>query len=264
MFKRQLLSVFISALVLNAPAHANDSKLTVGLGAGLSPDYEGSDEYEAMPIGYFRYEGEHVIVQSSGPGVEVDLFKTRQFDFGPIVRYHGGRDDVDDAVVDRLDDVDSTVDGGLFIGSGIPLSALGMDTDTVITGKVTYLHDLIDNGHGGFQVKGSLGSRVMLDEKTALMPSISTSYASEDYNDSMFSVSAAETARTGLATYNADSGFKDVGASVVGTHQFTNHWSGSVIMNYTRLINDAADSPIVDDRGSANQFFTGASINYSF
>ena len=35
-------------------------------------------------------------------------------------------------------------------------------------------------------------------------------------------------------------------------------------MNYTRLINDAADSPIVDNRGSANQFFTGASINYSF
>jgi MipA family protein len=33
---------------------------------------------------------------------------------------------------------------------------------------------------------------------------------------------------------------------------------------YARLLNDAKDSPIVDDVGDANQFFAGALINYQF
>ena len=139
-----------------------------------------------------------------------------------------------------------------------------MDSGTILTAKLTYLHDVIDNGHGGYQLKGNVGLRTELDPQTFIMPSISTSYASEDYNDSMFSISAAESGLTGLNAYNADSGFKDIGASVIGTRQFNDRWSGTLILSYTKLLEEAADSPIVDVRGSEDQLFSGISINYGF
>jgi MipA family protein len=38
----------------------------------------------------------------------------------------------------------------------------------------------------------------------------------------------------------------------------------AVFGTYARLLGDAADRPIVDDVGDANQFFTDALINYQF
>jgi outer membrane scaffolding protein for murein synthesis (MipA/OmpV family) len=36
--------------------------------------------------------------------------------------------------------------------------------------------------------------------------------------------------------------------------------ASGALANYTRLINDAADSPVVDDVGDENQFFAGALV----
>jgi MipA family protein len=38
----------------------------------------------------------------------------------------------------------------------------------------------------------------------------------------------------------------------------------AVLGTHARLLGDAADSPIVDDVGDANQFCGGALINYQF
>ena len=40
------------------------------------------------------------------------------------------------------------------------------------------------------------------------------------------------------------------------------HLAGGLI--YSRLVGDAADSPVTDDRGSANQFFAGLGIAYAW
>ncbi len=39
-------------------------------------------------------------------------------------------------------------------------------------------------------------------------------------------------------------------------------WNVTAIGGYTRLLNDDADSPIVDDVGSADQFFVGIAVSY--
>ena len=41
-------------------------------------------------------------------------------------------------------------------------------------------------------------------------------------------------------------------------------WSPTGIAGYTRMLGDAADSPIVDDAGDANQFRAGVLVNYTF
>jgi outer membrane scaffolding protein for murein synthesis (MipA/OmpV family) len=81
---------------------------------------------------------------------------------------------------------------------------------------------------------------------------------------SYFGIDAADAARSGLDQFGADEGFKDVGFGGALTYRLFERWSVSGLAIYTRLIDDAADSPVVDDVGNENQFFAGALINYRF
>ena len=45
---------------------------------------------------------------------------------------------------------------------------------------------------------------------------------------------------------------------------FAEHWGLLVRARYARLLGNAADSPIVKDGGSADQFFIGAGIFYRY
>ena len=77
---------------------------------------------------------------------------------------------------------------------------------------------------------------------------------------SYFGIDAADAARSGLDQYSADEGFKDVSFGGAAYRLFDGGASRLAI--YTRLIDDAADSPVVDDVGDENQFFAGALVNY--
>ena len=81
---------------------------------------------------------------------------------------------------------------------------------------------------------------------------------------SYFSVDAANAAASGLDQFNANEGFKDVSFGGAVNYRFLERWSVAFLGTYARLLNDAKDSPIVDDAGDANQFFGGALINYQF
>ena len=93
---------------------------------------------------------------------------------------------------------------------------------------------------------------------------VSGTYATEDYMDEYFSINAADSARSGLSTFNADEGFKDVALDASLTYQFAGNWSATGSLKYTRLLGDAADSPVTDDVGDENQLFGGLLINYTF
>ena len=45
---------------------------------------------------------------------------------------------------------------------------------------------------------------------------------------------------------------------------FYGNWGASFVFAYDRLLGDAEDSPIVDDRGSPNQVFGGVLIGYKW
>ena len=79
-----------------------------------------------------------------------------------------------------------------------------------------------------------------------------------------FSIDGAESARSGLDTYNADSGFKDVGLNLMASYKPWEHWGFMGLASYKRLLNDAEDSPVVDDEGDANQYTAGVLVFYKF
>lgn len=247
----------------NLASAQEENSFQIGLGAGLVPDYEGANEYGFIPLPSFdlRYEG--FGLRTSKLGVEADLVPVLGIDAGPIVRYNMGRKNVKDDVVDLLPEVDGSIELGGFIGAGLPLSFLGGSSDAILFGKIAGIQGL-DGGHEGFVWEGSLGLLAPVGEKLTVISVLSSSYMSSDYADSFFSVSPAGAAASGLASYNADAGIKDVSVSLIGRYKWDDNWSTTFIGSYSHLVGDAAKSPIVDDRGSRAQIFAGISLGYTF
>ena len=81
--------------------------------------------------------------------------------------------------------------------------------------------------------------------------------------DAYFGIDGRDAERSGLDEYDADEGFKDVGANASLSYLITQHWDVTGIAAYRRLVGDAEDSPVTEE-GSANQWYGGLLFNYHF
>ena len=81
---------------------------------------------------------------------------------------------------------------------------------------------------------------------------------------SYFGVSGAQAARSRNRAFQAESGFADVGLEANLNYAITEHWMMFGTLGYSRLLGDAADSPLVDGEGSANQFRAFTGVAYRF
>ncbi len=90
------------------------------------------------------------------------------------------------------------------------------------------------------------------------------SWASRGYYNAYYGVDAAESAASGLSQYSPGSGFRSVGVGGAITWQATDALETSVFAEYERLMGPAANSSLVRERGSRNQFTIGTSAVYRF
>ena len=101
---------------------------TVGVGAGFAPEYEGSDDYQGVPM--LMLTGKYDSGRSFsllGTNLRVNVLASNKFQFGPILNYRMGRDDVDNKVVDRMKDIDDAVEAGAFVLANFDDVLLGVD-----------------------------------------------------------------------------------------------------------------------------------------
>jgi outer membrane scaffolding protein for murein synthesis (MipA/OmpV family) len=92
----------------------------------------------------------------------------------------------------------------------------------------------------------------------------SVSWADDDYTQSYFGISTAESQASGLREFTAESGLKDAGVSASLHYLINEHWRVTGRLAYRRLLGDAADSPLVEDEGSQNQASGAVIVSYSF
>jgi len=67
-----------------------------------------------------------------------------------------------------------------------------------------------------------------------------------------------------LPVYHAGGGFYSYGAGTQAEYFFNPTWAAHTFIEYERLTGDAANSPLVTQRGSPNQFTLGVGTTYSF
>ena len=243
---------------VGAPTQEQTDKwrYSLGLGAALVPDYEGSEDYKLAPLPVGRIQKGYQYGQIFGGKITSNLLRHPNFRLGPVIQYIPKRDDVENNRVDNLKTVDASLMMGGLVGYDMHLQpgTLGFD--------VQWTHDVID-GNDGWLLQPQIFYRRKLNEDWGLHVATTLTYASGNYMDSYFSIDAADSARSGLSTYNADAGIKDVGANAVLTYSITEHWAVGGLVAYKRLLNDAEDSPVTKV-GDENQYIAGAFFTYSW
>jgi outer membrane protein len=258
---RTVMTFLIGTLIVSffgaVSVQAEAEKFSMGAGLGVAPDYEGSDDYTLAPLLYAHSQwSSGRYVKLTGSKLSANIISHEVFRFGPVANYRLGRDDavsVDDSKVKKMEQVDDSFELGAFAG---------IEIDNWIF-MVEALGDVSD-GHDGFVLTLSGGYTWPVNNSWSLSLGVSTSYGDDDYMGSFFDVDLRDSQRSGLKTYDADSGFKDVGCNFAAVYKWTDLWSIRTSAGLTRLLNDAEDSPVVDDRGDENQVHLGIIAIYTF
>lgn len=232
----------------------------VGVGVGGIPDYIGSDDYMAGAVPFGRYSWGDRYIDLQGNFVTVNVLKHENWHFGPAATLRFGRDNVDDPAVDRLTDIDPSLDLGVFASYEIVDSQ--EPRDRWVFGA-DFAHD-VTGEHSGFTLSASARKWFPIGNFAAFGVSVASTYGSEEYMDTYFSVTPAGSAVSGLAPFRASAGFRDIRASAVVVQPLSKEWVVGGGMMYKLLVGDAADTPITDERGSAGQFIFGLGLAHIF
>ncbi len=236
----------------------------VGLVAVAVPDYEGSDDYTGGvgPILRLKFSGERYL-QVLGNKAYLNIFyKSKTWEFGPMAVYRGGRDsgEIDDSVVKLMADVDDSIELGAFVSYRKDFNADPRHRMNITLGVTQDVSD----GHDGLvaSLSGVYWTPVSRMFDIGLRGGVQ--YASDDYMSSNFGVNSSNVGTSGLSTFSAGAGIKDVSFAVMAAAHFSKHWHVGGGIFYKKLLGDASDSPVVDVRGDDNQLIAGVSILYSW
>lgn len=249
-------SVAIAALLIPATAMAQDReprRVRVALGPEVSPSFPGAKSV------------------SFGPFIEVDIAKGDQaFEFeapdesfgfpvisvgrlevGPAFSLEGKREL--GAVGPGLPEIKRSWELGGFVqffpSESIRLRAdlrQGVSGHEALVGTVSA--DWITRDKDKWLI--SAGPRVMI--------------GSAKYQRAFFGVTPAESVASGLPAYTPSGGVHSVGGTVGFIRQINQRWSLHGYGRYDRLVGNAAESPIVREHGSRNQFSGGLALSYTF
>ena len=228
----------------------------LSLGIGSAPDYMGSDDYKAAiaPVGRYYFSGKRFI-QLLGPQISLNLSNDEIFQFGPQLLFRFKRDsDVEDAVVKRMRPVDSAAEGGVFVGANWklgndPRHRFGVRAD-------------IQTGSNG--TEGTLTANFFLPVSRAVVLSMGggLGYSNDKWARTYYGVTGSDTAL--LPAYDAQGGVNDYRVNVGAIVHLSPQWHVALGARYLQLRGDAADSPIVNQRGSRDQWVYGAALSYAW
>lgn len=265
------LRLLATAAAMSQSVFAKDFYMTVGLGAGLVPSYEGSDQYVFFPAPIIQGSYKGYNFAARGPGLFVDLIKDPvlpkvEYIAGPVIRARLERTNrIQDAVVRRLGKESVALELGA--SGGVKINRVFNRFDS-ITLQTDALFD-VTGVHSGAIVTPQVSYNRLLGTKGVVNISASADFVDGDYANTYFSVDAAGSAASGLPRFRADGGLKSLQTSVLlgldlSGNALDGGWGVFALGSYSRLQGDFADSPIVSIRGDANQFFGGVGVTYTF
>jgi len=264
------IMLLIAGLMLAPVASANDLVIPidlpqpnfVGLGIGSYPDYFGSKDSAigAAPLVMLRLGGERY-VELLANQVRINLIDDRNWRLGPSVIYHFGRDDdIEDPVVRKLHEIEDSIDVGFFGGytwrdTGNDRKRLGFSawTTTDVTG-----------GHDGWTAGANVFGMYPVALPVTIAGGAGFTYGDGNYMDTYFGVTPDDSLASGLAPFSPGAGVRDARGWVVAMLHLSPQWHLGVGALYSRLLNDAKDSPIVSERGSADQWVYGIGAMYAW
>ncbi len=234
----------------------------VGIGVGMVPDYEGSDDYSfgVAPFLKYKFSGSERYISLKATELQANVLNHPWLRMGPSINYRFGRSSVDDDKVDKMRDIDDAVEVGGFLG----VEFVNKENPRKrFIANIDILQDVTSNQNG---LTALLTARVWYPLSLMFDVSLGAAvcYANSNYMDTFFGVHGHDARRSGLHRYDAGAGIKDFRINPAIVMHLSPHWHVAAGLMYKRLVGDAEDSPVVDDRGSADQWIGGVGVAYSW
>lgn len=224
-----LLAMLAAPVTLSA-AQAKDH-VVLGAGVAATPAYQGSKDYRVLPIPVIDIKQGWFFANLRN-GVGVEPIDNETVTVGASAVFVPGY---------RKRDVPQGVDK-LSNGAGVRLFTTVRASGFVATvGGV----QVVSGGGKGFVADGALSYPIRMSPKVMLTPTLGATWADSKYNDRYFGVSAREAVASGLPQFTAESGLKDVSATLTASYRLTDQISLSATGGVTRVLGDLKGSPLV-------------------
>ena len=184
--------------------------------------------------------------------VGFSIFDLGQFRLGPVGKLLWPRKGSSDLGLNGLGDIGYTLQVGGFVEFW-PVQWLRLRTE-------------VRQGFGGENgVTGDLSADVVVPVGPVTLSggprlTLQSSAAVSPY----FSITPTQSIASGLPVYSAAGGVYSYGGGVQARYFWSEQWATHAFLEYERLTGDAANSPLVVQRGSSNQFMYGLGTTYSF
>jgi MipA family protein len=260
---RQALPILLASCAA-LPAAAQEAPAPGGLhgqiaiGAGVAPDYDGSDDVRAIPLVFGDLRAGDITVELRGLRARVDLVADPRLSAGPVIGPRLDRSDVDGRV-GLLPEIDTAVEAGAFVGYRLGGNAIGQGALLL---ELTALHD-VSGVHDGLLVTGSASYAAWRTPDAFVAIDAQTTWGNADYTRTYFGVLPADAGLSGLPAYDPGAGFRDVGVGLTAGYYFDRHWGVIGRAGATYLVGDAADSPVTQE-GRRWQPLAGVALSYRF
>jgi len=243
--------------------------VTVGVGAAITPDYEGSDDYRVIPAAAIRGQVSGISFTTRGTYLYVDVVPKSggklDFDAGPIAGLRlGTRRHIHDDVVELLPRRKRAVEVGGFAGVSVhgltnPYDTLGFRLDVT--------HD-VGGAHKSTIFSPNVEFSTPLSHTTYASLSAGMEFVGNKFADYYYTINPADSLASGLPAFDADGGMKNWKAGLLLNQSITGDllhgFSVFGLGQYSRLVGDFKRSPIVSQRGSASQWLGALGVAYTW
>lgn len=212
----------------------HDYNVIVGGGAAYKPKFEGSSEYEVSPIPFISATFyDRITIDPTGVGVKA--YNQGPLSFDLKLGYDDGRSESDANRLRGLGDIDAAATIG------------GKATYDLGAAEVFLSAEQALGGSDGLLISAGVSAEKPVSERLVLGAEGSVTYADDNYMEAFFGVNARQSARSGLAQFDAEAGIKSVEVSVSATYLLSENWFLKAKETVGFLTGDAADSPIVEE-----------------
>jgi outer membrane protein len=228
---------------------------TIGAEGTYKPDFEGAKAsmLSPVPIIYIRRAGSADDFHSPRDNASIALIDFGDLRAGPVGKFVPARTQASNTALYGLGDVNAAFELGGFI-EYFPVDWFRVRNET--RGGL--------GGHGGVVSDFSADFIVPVTRALTVSAGPRFTWESTGATAPYFSINQVQAMATGLAMFDAKGGAHSAGVGAQVKYRINPQWEVHSYVEYERLLGDAAKSPLVTVRGSANQTTVGIGASYSF
>jgi MipA family protein len=241
-----------------APANGQEDSWHVSVGGGVvnAPKFPGSDSQSTHALPFVSANYGRFFIGGPGAGTVggIGVILHRDSHWRLSTAISGGlarRRESDDPRLTGLGDVKRTVSGGLGASYAY---------DWFIA-RASVASDIAGNKQGTL-ARLDVRGRYRPDDRWTFSAGPGLTWANDRYMQTFFGVDAEQhAARPDLPQFDAKGGIERTRFSASAYYRIDRRWGLGMFVSVARLQNDAAASPITEDR---SQHFVGAFVTYRF